>query len=114
MNTSIGRHLASTAPRVLVVDGSKVVRRLITRVLESELEGVQVVACADAAEAKAALQDDVIDFVTIALRLPDMDGLELARYIRGFVDQTYVPIVVVSGDVEARLRERSLGDDVTD
>ncbi len=114
MGTNIGRHLASTAPRVLVVDGSKVVRRLITRVLESELEGVQVVACADAAEAKAALQDDVIDFVTIALRLPDMDGLELARYIRGFVDQTYVPIVVVSGDVEARLRERSLGDDVTD
>lgn len=114
MTTNIGRHMASTAPRVLVVDGSKVVRRLITRVLESELEGVQVVACADGAEARAALQGDVIDFVTIALRLPDMDGLELARYIREFVAQTYVPIVVVSGDVDARLRERTLGDDVTD
>ncbi|HET7663377.1 MAG TPA: response regulator [Rhodanobacteraceae bacterium] len=114
MNTNIGRHMASTAPRVLVVDGSKVVRRLITRVLEAELEGVEVVACADGAEAQAALQDGVVDFVTIALRLPDMDGLELASYIREYVAQTYVPVVVVSGDVDARLRERSLGDDVTD
>lgn len=114
MNTNIGRHMASTAPRVLVVDGSKVVRRLITRVLEAELEGVEVVACADGAEAQAALQDGVVDFVTIALRLPDMDGLELASYIREYVAQTYVPVVVVSGDVDARLRERTLGDDVTD
>lgn len=114
MSTNIGRHVASTEPRVLVVDGSRVVRRLIARVLESELEGVQVVACANAEEAKMALQDDVIDFVTIALRLPDMDGLELAGYIREFVAQTYVPIVVVSGDVDVRLRERTLGDDVTD
>ncbi len=114
MNTSIGRHVSSTAPRVLVVDGSKVVRRLITRVLQSELEGVEVVACADGAEAQAALRDGVVDFVTVALRLPDMDGLELARYIREYVAQTYVPIVVVSGDVDQRLRERSLGDDVTD
>ena len=114
MNTNIGRHMASTAPRVLVVDGSKVVRRLITRVLKAELEGVEVVACADGAEAQAALQEGVVDFVTIALRLPDMDGLELAGYIREYGAQTYVPVVVVSGDVDARLRERSLGDAVTD
>ncbi|HEX7341254.1 MAG TPA: response regulator [Rhodanobacteraceae bacterium] len=114
MNTSIGRHVASAAPRVMVVDGSKVVRRLIARVLEAELAGVEVVACADGAEAQDALRDGVVDFVTIALRLPDMDGLELARYIREYVAQTYVPIVVVSGDVDERLRERTLSDDVTD
>jgi CheY-like chemotaxis protein len=114
MNTSIGRHLVSTAPRVMVVDGSKVVRRLIARVLEAELDGVEVVACASGAEAQAALQDGVVDFVTVALRLPDMDGLELARYIRDYVPQTFVPVVVVSGDVDERLRARSLGDDVTD
>ena len=28
--------------------------------------------------------------------------------------QRYVPVIVVSGDVQARLETRSLGDDVTD
>ena len=114
MNTNISRHVVSAAPRVMVVDGSRVVRRLIARVLEAELEGVEVVACADGAEAQEALHEGVVDFVTVALRLPDMDGLDLARYIREHVAQTYVPVVVVSGDVDERLRARTLGDDVTD
>ncbi|HET7360007.1 MAG TPA: response regulator, partial [Rhodanobacteraceae bacterium] len=114
MNTGIGRHIASAAPRVMVVDGSRVVRRMIQRVFEAQLEGVEVVACANGAAAETALQHGVVDFVTIALRLPDMDGLELAHYIREYVAQTYMPIVVVSGDVDERLGARSLGDDVTD
>lgn len=114
MNKGIGRHLASTAPRVMVVDGSKLVRRLIAQVLAAEVAGVEVIDCASGAEAQAALQDGVVDFVTVALRLPDMDGLELARYIREYAAQTYVPVVVVSGDVDERLRNRALGDDVTD
>lgn len=114
MSGNIGRHVASVAPRVLVVDGSKVARRLITKVLEKELEGAEIITCASGTEAQEAMHGGVIDFVSVALRLPDMDGLELARYIREYVDQIYVPIVVVSGDVDQRLRERSLGSDVTD
>jgi CheY-like chemotaxis protein len=114
MNDSIGRHSVDTSPRVLVVDGSKVVRRLIGQVLQAEVPGVEVIGCASGAEAERALQQGVVDFVTISLRLPDMDGLELARYIREYVDQTYVPVVVVSGDVDERLRARTLGADVTD
>ena len=37
MNTSISSRSIGEAPRVLVVDGSKVVRQLITRVLAAEL-----------------------------------------------------------------------------
>jgi CheY-like chemotaxis protein len=43
-----------------------------------------------------------------------MDGLELAHYVRESAPQIYVPIVVVSGDVDARLHQRALGEDVTD
>jgi CheY-like chemotaxis protein len=114
LNGAIGCHLASAAPRVLVVDGSRLMRRLITRVIEAELQGAEVIVCADGAQAHAALAAGTVDFVTVALQLPDMDGLELARHIREQVAQTYVPIVVVSGDVDARLRERALGGDITD
>src|SRR3546814_9845135 len=82
MSTNISSRLLTEAPRVLVVDGSRVVRQLITRVLLAELPGVEVVGCGSGAEAEQVLGDGVFDFITIALRLPDMDGLELARFVR--------------------------------
>jgi CheY-like chemotaxis protein len=114
MSGSISSRDLSTAPRVLVVDGSKVVRQLITRVLNAELPQAEVVGCGTGAEAHQLLQDGVFDFITISLRLPDMDGLELARYVRESAPQIYVPIVVVSGDVDDRLHRRALGEHVTD
>ncbi|MDA3915141.1 response regulator, partial [Oleiagrimonas sp.] len=114
MKRDLSRHIASAQPRVMVVDGSRVVRRLIEQVLKKELPEATVVPCGSGEEARAALADGVIDFVTVALRLPDIDGVELARHIRQHVPQAYIPIVVISGDVDQRLRERSLGEAVTD
>jgi CheY-like chemotaxis protein len=114
MSTNISRRLLTEAPRVLVVDGSRVVRQLITRVLQAELPGVEVVGCGSGNDAKQVLGEGVFDFITIALRLPDMDGLELARFVRESAPQAYVPIVVVSGDVDGRLHSRTLGEHVTD
>jgi CheY-like chemotaxis protein len=114
MSASISNRDVSAAPRVLVVDGSKVVRQLITRVLQADLAGVEVVGCGLGAEARQLLEHGVFDFITVALRLPDMDGLELARHVRESAPQAYVPIVVVSGDVDARLHRRTLGEHVTD
>lgn len=114
MEAHLTRHIASDEPRVMVVDGSKVVRRLIEQVLKTELPGVTVLACESGAEAKQQLESGVVDFVTTALRLPDMDGLELAQHIREHAPQAYIPIVVVSGDVQERLVARTMTDAVTD
>jgi len=114
MSASISHRNLSAAPRVLVVDGSKVVRQLIARVLSAELPEAEVVGCSTGGEAHQLLDSGVFDFITIALRLPDMDGLELARYVRESAPQIYVPIVVVSGDVDDRLHRRTLGEHVTD
>jgi CheY-like chemotaxis protein len=102
------------SPRILVVDGSKVVRQLIARVVTAEVPGVTIVGVSTGAEAQMELQRGVFDFVTVALRLPDMDGLEVARFVRESAPQIYMPIVVVSGDVEERLHRRELGEFVTD
>lgn len=112
--TNITRHITSETPRIMVVDGSKVARKLIEQVLVKDVPGVTVISCETGEEAKTALQDGVIDLVTIALRLPDIDGLELAHYIREHAPQAYIPIIVVSGDAQERLVNRSFGDHVTD
>ena len=111
---SLTRHISSDEPRVLVVDGSRVVRQLIERVLKAELPNAVVIGCGSGADALAQLPGGVIDLVTTSLRLPDMDGMQLARAIRESNSQAYIPIVVVSGDVQERLLARSLDGSVTD
>lgn len=111
---NITRHITSDTPRIMVVDGSRVARKLIEQVLAKDVPGVTVISCETGEEAKAALQEGIVDLVTTALRLPDIDGLELAHYIREHAPQAYIPIIVVSGDAQERLVNRSFGDEVTD
>lgn len=108
------KHLISDAPRVMVVDGSKLVRKLIADVLTRELPGVEVLGCSTIVEARAALESGPVHLVTTALALPDGDGMELARSVREAAGQAYVPVIVVSGDVQQNLVERRFTEYVTD
>lgn len=98
----------------MVVDGSKLVRKLIADVLVREVPGVEVIACEGVAQARAALAAGPVDLVTTALALPDGDGLVLARAVREAAGQKYAPVIVVSGDAQSHLESRSFTEDVTD
>ena len=108
------KHLISDAPRVMVVDGSKLVRKLIADVLTRELPGVEVLGCSTIVEARAALESGPVHLVTTALALPDGDGMELARSVREAAGQAYVPVIVVSGDAQQHLEQRRFTEYVTD
>lgn len=108
------RHLSTLTPRVLVVDGSKLVRRLIKVLLEKELADADVIDCGGLADAREALATTAIDLVTTSLVLPDGDGLQVARAVREAAGQRYVPVIVISADTQAHLEDRRFTDDVTD
>ncbi|MDX3935695.1 response regulator [Stenotrophomonas sp.] len=108
------KHLADDAPRVMVVDGSRLVRKLIADVLQRELPAVEVVGCASIAEARAALDAGPVSLVTTSLTLGDGDGLDLARIVRDAAGQAYVPVIVVSGDAQQHLEQRRFTEYVTD
>ena len=108
------RHVVSDAPRVMVVDGSKLVRKLIGDTLLRELPGTEVIGCAGIAEAREILARGAVDLVTTALVLPDGDGLTLARSVREAQGQAYVPVIVVSGNAQEALESRAFTEDVTD
>jgi len=114
MSTHELKHLISDAPRVMVVDGSKLVRKLISDVLQRELPDVEVVGCAGIDEARAALAAGPVHLVTTSLALPDGDGLALARSVREAAGQAYVPVIVVSGDAQRHLEQRRFNEFVTD
>ncbi|WP_426355001.1 response regulator [Stenotrophomonas maltophilia] len=108
------KHLEGPATRVMVVDGSKLVRKLIADVLRRDLPGVKVIGCDSIEEAQQALAQGPVDLVTTSLTLRDGDGLALARMIREAAGQAYVPVIVVSGDAQQHLEQRRFTEYVTD
>lgn len=108
------RHVVSASPRIMVVDGSKLVRRLIGDVLRQALSDVEIVECGGLDEARDALAQAPVDLVSTSLYLPDGEGLHLARAVREAAGQRYVPVIVVSGDAQAHLEARRFNEDITD
>ncbi|AWH19088.1 response regulator [Stenotrophomonas sp. ZAC14D2_NAIMI4_7] len=108
------KHIEGPATRVMVVDGSKLVRKLIADVLQRDLPGVEVIGCDSIEEAQQVLAQGPVDLVTTSLTLRDGDGLDLARKVRETAGQAYVPVIVVSGDAQQHLEQRRFTEFVTD
>ena len=100
--------------RILIVDGSSVTRALLTRTLREEIHDVEVVSCETGKQALALLDTDKFDLITTALMLPDMDGLKLSHTVRRSKTHHYTPVIVVSGDADARLLREGFAAGVTD
>ncbi|MFA7388607.1 MAG: response regulator, partial [Thiohalobacteraceae bacterium] len=100
--------------RILVVDGSEVARTIVTRVVEEEMPHARITHCGTGREALACMQSEHFDLITTALMLPDMDGLDLSRGVRGDQVHRYTPVIVVSGDADERLLREGFAAGVTD
>jgi two-component system, cell cycle response regulator DivK len=82
------------APLVLIVDDSEKNRKLAGEVLRAA--GFRTLEAARGEEAIAAAADRRPDVILLDLRLPDMDGTEVARELRGGADTGRIPIVALS------------------
>ena len=100
--------------RILVVDGSEVARTIVARVVEEEMPHARIAHCGTGREALACMQAEHFDLITTALMLPDMDGLDLSRAVRGDQVHRYTPVIVVSGDADERLLREGFAAGVTD
>ena len=95
----------NTMPKkILVVDDDPVVGTSFNRVLSQK--GYVVVTARDGHEALNKLQDGEYDVVFTDIRMPGMDGLELAERVRA--RRAWTPVVIVTGygteDNESRAR----------
>jgi DNA-binding response OmpR family regulator len=77
------------------------------KVIEAYLAGHQVVACATVAEAKDAYRPAAFDAVLLDYELPDGNGAEVAKMIRGQGDK--VPIIANSSSGQRNKMLMSLG-----
>src|SRR5205807_2846605 len=91
--TDGGGHSMSSKLRVLVVDDSALMRKLIPQILARDSE-IEVVGTAmDGAFGLKKIETLRPDVVTLDLEMPRMDGIETLRQI---TLKSYVPVIVVS------------------
>jgi len=94
-------------PKVLVVDDSLSVRKVVEKALESR--GLQVLAAASGTEAIAMIDRDRPDVVICDVILPDKDGYQICQYVRTHPALGSTPVLLISGidngTVQARAAE---------
>ena len=101
-------HLASGS--VLVIEDNEFNRRLLGDILTAW--GQQVVLAENGGQGLQFLEQRPFDLVLLDIRMPDMDGMEVARRIRRWEQegcQTPVPIIAITADVEATTFAACLG-----
>lgn len=92
--------------RALVVDDSKAVRTILTRILDDL--GFGVFQAADGVEALAELRKEKPDLALLDWNMPNLNGLELVVAIRrqGVYDE--VKLMMVTTESETHQMERAL------
>ncbi len=81
--------------RFLIVDDSLTMRRIVTNALHS-LGYENVLEAADGKEAVLKLQENGTDIVITDWNMPEMNGLELARWIRSNEKLEHLPILMIT------------------
>jgi len=93
--------------RVLIVDDSSVMRKIVERSLrQAGLELEEVREAGNGAEALAEVQNSTFDLILSDINMPAMDGLEFLRGLANLPNAKGVPVVMITTEgSEARVVE---------
>jgi two-component system chemotaxis response regulator CheY len=95
------------AYEVLVVEDSAAMRSFIASTVE-EIEGVMVTEAESGFQALKELPRGNFDLIITDINMPDINGLELIRFIRENESYKETPLIIVSTESSQRDRERGL------
>ena len=87
---------------VMVVDDEKKSRaNIITHLRET---GSEVVEASDGNEAVALLSEVTPNLLITDMDMPDMNGLELLKFIRTNAKTKYIPVIVMTSSVDTAIK----------
>jgi adenylate cyclase len=87
-------------PRILVVDDNETNRDIITTRLEAH--GYETLQAADGEEALAAVKQHRLDLVLLDVMMPNLDGIETCRRLKGDASLPFLPIILVTAKVDTK------------
>ena len=87
--------------RVLVVDDSSTMRRVVEQILE--VLGHEAVPAADGATALEALRStDAIELILLDWNMPEMSGIQFLRKVKADPDLQEIPVIMLTTESERR------------
>jgi CheY-like chemotaxis protein len=91
--------------KVLVVDDSLSVRKVVERALVAKQ--LEVVSAASGNEAIAQIEREQPDLVVCDVVMPDRDGYDICRFVKGHPRLGRVPVLLISGIVNSSVLEQA-------
>jgi two-component system chemotaxis response regulator CheY len=83
--------------RVLIVDDSSVMRKIVERSLrQANIKLAEVVEAGNGMEALAVLQQKKVDLILCDINMPVMDGLEFVKSLSNVKNAKGVPVVMIT------------------
>ncbi|MDH5541518.1 MAG: response regulator [Nitrospinota bacterium] len=103
--------MSNNSKTVLVVDDSSTFRTMVTFALKKMASLDNHIQAADGLEALDALAKNEIDLIICDINMPNMDGLEFLKTIKGDEKFRNIPVIMITTDAmeEDRNLAKSLG-----
>ncbi|HEX2501247.1 MAG TPA: response regulator [Methylomirabilota bacterium] len=92
-------------PKVLIVDDSLTVRKVVERILESRQ--MQVLQAGLGMEAIERIERDQPDLVVCDVLLPDKEGYDVCQFVKSDPRLDRIPVLLISGIVNAAVIDRA-------
>ena len=92
-------------PKVLVVDDSLSVRKVVQRALESRR--IEVLSAASGSEALEQIGREAPDLIVCDVIMPDMDGYQICDFVKKHETLGHTPVLLISGIVNGTVLERA-------
>jgi DNA-binding NtrC family response regulator len=96
--------------KILVVDDEAALREMLRKGL-SQMGGFSVEVAQNGLEAVEKIEKDVFDLVLTDLKMPEMDGLELLKVVKGTRPEMMVILMTAYGSIKTAVEAMKLGAD---
>jgi DNA-binding NtrC family response regulator len=93
--------------RVLVVDDEEALRIVLSAELEGE--GYQIASAADGQEAINILATKEFDLILLDIKMPNVDGFEVLKYVKEHCPKTKVVMLTGFADLKNAIESKKLG-----
>ena len=93
--------------RIMVVDDEEALRTVLSSELEGE--GYQVASAADGQEAINILQKQEFDLILLDIKMPNVDGFEVLKFVKDRHPKTKVVMLTGFADLKNAIESKKLG-----
>lgn len=94
--------------KILIVDDEAPVREMLKRGLV-QMGGFSVEVAQDGSEAIEKVEKDVFDLVLTDLKMPEIDGIDLLKIIKGMRPEVMVILMTAYGSIETAVEAMKMG-----